>query len=246
MASYDIGTGLSGAGTGAAVGAKLGGGWGAVGGAVVGAGLGFLGKKKKAVAFDRSRIDALKRQRDIDIGSFSAQLAGARHRLEAQRQQLVNRTMSTFSPDLEASYGARNLSVTGGAFQSALAKKAADLQAQLGVSNAESERADYDAVEKYKADLFNTMMGYEQGKERNQVDLDKIPYAETGDLNNSIGRFAMTAIPAFFEKSKSGNDMYTSLSKLLASKRSVLSGGTPTSYSYNQPPRLYRSPLSLP
>lgn len=122
---------------------------------MTGAGVaGGLLSKKKQVGLSRGDIEYLIAQRQREIGNFANSLAEARMRYTSQLRNLSDLTYRRFVPQAEAGFAGRGLSVTGGAFQSALAKRAAELEAQGYVSAADMERQDLMNVENLRGQAF--------------------------------------------------------------------------------------------
>lgn len=125
----------------------------------VSAGVGMLGPKKQAPGYSKGDLDFLMAQRQGQINEFSNALSAARGRYLAQLPQFQQRAMSTFAPNLEAKYGARGLQVGGGAFGSALGKKAADFQAEQMLSAIGMEREDLGRVDAARGNAYSGILG---------------------------------------------------------------------------------------
>lgn len=137
----------TGALTGAALGAQAGssfGPWGTAIGTGVGglAGAFGLGSKK---AIGPSYYDLLD-QRNREMQDFTNRLALNRANYIQSMQNLNKTVMSQFAPNLESTYGARGLNVTGGAYQSELARQSATLGAQANVDAAKMGQQDITSV----------------------------------------------------------------------------------------------------
>lgn len=129
--------------------------------AVTGAGLagGLFGKKSQQGGLSRGDIEGLIANRNNDITNFANSLAQARTKYMASLSNLNTMAFNKYGGQAEANYAARGLQVTGGAFQSALAKKAAELQAQGDLTAAEMERGDLGKVEGLRSDAFAAGFG---------------------------------------------------------------------------------------
>lgn len=113
-----------------------------------GLGLGVAGllRKNKTQGYSKGDLDYIAAVRAREIDNFSNQLTGLRTRYSAALANFGNYTFNRFVPQAEASFAGRGLNVTGGAFQSALARKAADIQQSEGLEMYNRERSDIGAV----------------------------------------------------------------------------------------------------
>ena len=141
---YDLNTGMAGAGTGAAIGTAFMPGIGTAVGAGVGAGMGFLGGKKGP---DYSNITRLYNERATQIGAFAQSLASARAKYLTSLNNMYNNAYARFSGTAEAGFANRGMSVSGGAFASALARKAAEYQDAGDVAAVGMEREDLGRID---------------------------------------------------------------------------------------------------
>lgn len=105
---------------------------------------------------DRLAAVAL-RQKDIE--NFSASLTQARQGFLARNNALQMSAFKRFAPELEAQFASRGLSVTGGAYQSELAKQSAQLQSEQDAALSEQERQDILAQEQARAGFFPSQVG---------------------------------------------------------------------------------------
>lgn len=139
---------LGGAGSGAAIGTVVAPGIGtAIGagvGALAGAAGGFLGSEAGGLTQDQ--IQKAIDDRRIQINTFGEQLARARAQYLNQLSNLQTLTMSRFGSNLETQFGAKGLNVGGGAFQSALARRTVELQAEGSLEEAKMTREDLGSV----------------------------------------------------------------------------------------------------
>lgn len=135
---------LQGASIGAGMGSSFGP-WGTAIGAGVGAIGGAFGLGKKSGPSGPSYYDLLN-QRNNEMNSFANKLAMNRANYLQSMQNLNKTVMSQFAPDLEASYGARGLNVTGGAYQAELARKSALLGSEANVNAARMGQQDINSV----------------------------------------------------------------------------------------------------
>lgn len=162
----------SGAAQGAVGGASAGaafGPWGAaiggVGGGIAG---GFLGGPGKKSGYNRSDIERLTNARHQQIQDFSNQLMQARQRYLTNLNNFQNLAFKRFAPIAESQYAGRGLNVTGGAFQSELAKQAAQAQAEGALQASQMERQDLGNVENAFGGLYSGQMGL-MGQQPEQV-----------------------------------------------------------------------------
>jgi len=102
----------------------------------------------------RDEVAAAIAQRQVQIDKFREQLSVSRARLSNRISALQDLTFKRFGGQAEAQFGGRGLQVTGGAFQSALAREAAGLQAEQEVEISRTEREDIGAEQGLRASLF--------------------------------------------------------------------------------------------
>ena len=133
---------VAGGSSGAATGYSMGGPKGAAAGALIGGVAGGFMNKKKETGFSKGDLEAFYSQRSNQIHSFGTQLANMRAKYAAQLPQFQNHVVGQFGANLESNFGAKGLSVGGGAFQSTLARKAADIYQQGQMDLFGMERAD--------------------------------------------------------------------------------------------------------
>lgn len=109
--------------------------------------------------FSKGDLDFILAQRQREIDTFRQSLAASRERLSARIGALQDITFKRFGGQAEAQFGGRGLQVTGGAFQSTLARQAAGLQAQQEVATSQIERQDILAEQGLRASVFGQRLG---------------------------------------------------------------------------------------
>lgn len=140
---------------GAAIGFALGGGLGAAAG-------GYADKlfgPGETSGYSKGDVERITNARHQQIQDFASGLAQARQRYLANFNNFQDLVFKRFVPNAEAQFAGRGLSVTGGAFQSALAKQAAQLQAQANVESSQMEREDLNSVNQAFGGLYGTQAG---------------------------------------------------------------------------------------
>lgn len=157
------------------------GGYGALGGAVLGGVAGsFMGNPAMGASlgsslggslggafgsnpnagFNPSRLNDIFSDRDRQIGNFANQLAQARQQYyQTTLPQFQKFAMSRFMPQIESNLAGRGLQVSGGAFGSALARQAADFQAQQSLGQYQDTRTDLNNVNSAYGQNFNGLLG---------------------------------------------------------------------------------------
>jgi hypothetical protein len=151
-------------------------------------GLGVAGLLRKPTNYGYSKgdLDYLAAQRSGEIDSFSKQLAELRARYNTQITNFGNNTFNRFSPNAEASYAAKGFAPNGGAFQSALARKAAEIQDSEMMNMLNLEHGDIGAVDSAKSNLFSARAGFRPSAPSAD------PTAEAfGQLSSGLGSLAM-------------------------------------------------------
>lgn len=121
--------------------------------------------------------------RRSEIASFEKTLAAARASYLTSLGNFYNNSFNRFAPQAEAMYAGRGLQVTGGAFQSALAKQAADYNASLSTTAYEDEREDAKTVEGLRQNLFGSTFDAD-ARERG------MKYQNKNENMKAIGGFA--------------------------------------------------------
>lgn len=133
--------------------------WGEIAAAVGSTALGSVLNRQKPQGYSKGDLDYIAAQRRNQIGDFANQLSAARNRYLAQLPQFQNYAFNQFAPQAESMFAGRGLSVTGGAFQSELAKKAAAFQAEQMLSGISMEREDLNAVNNAYGNLSSNQLG---------------------------------------------------------------------------------------
>jgi len=191
--------GFSGGGalSGATTGAALGTGYGGPGiGTAIGAGVGllaggFLGGGKKQKGFNARDIQNLLDQRARQISEFQVSLAGARQRLLDRVGAFQQAAFKRFLPEAEAQFAGRGLQVSGGAFGSELARRAASAEENLALQAAQLEREDLLAAEQLRGQAFGAGFGAQTELGMFQSRLA----AQPDELSQSLGALAGAALP---------------------------------------------------
>lgn len=117
-------------------------------------------RKQPNYGYSKGDLEALAARRSGEINDFALQLSGLRQRYASQLTNFGNNTFNRFAPQAEASFGARGLQVTGGAFQSALARRASEIQDEQGQALLGLEHSDINAVDSARAGLFSGQAGF--------------------------------------------------------------------------------------
>lgn len=156
MATGAVIGGAVGGPTGAAVGASLG---GSAGGAI-----GGMFDSEAGSTYSKSDFNALFDQRQNQISRFEEALAGARARYVGNLYNLQNLTFSRFAGQAQAQFANQGLNINGGAFQSALARRATDLTAEGLLGESEMERADLGTVQAARGGLYDKAFGMVGGQ----------------------------------------------------------------------------------
>jgi len=117
---------------------------------------GFLGAgaSRRAASSRREELEFRRQQvanRQAEISRFREELAQRRAEFGNRFSALQDLAFKRFVPQTEAQFAGRGLQVTGGAFQSELAKRVADLQAQQEVALSNRARADLLAEQSARA-----------------------------------------------------------------------------------------------
>lgn len=129
--------------------------------AAVSAGTAVAGALRKTPmqGYSKGDLDWLAAQRANEIDSFASQLASLRQRYASQLATFGTNTFNRFSPAAEASYAGKGFAPNGGAFQSALAKKAAEIQDAETLSLFNQENSDIRAVDSARGNLRSAQLG---------------------------------------------------------------------------------------
>ena len=179
-------------------------------GATIGAG--FLGRssgdrgerlRAEELAFRREMVA----RRSSEIDKFRSDLASRRSQFASRFASLQDLAFKRFVPQTEAQFAGRGLQVTGGAFQSELAKAVAGLQAEQEVAQTERARRDLVAVSNARAGLATglTASSFDPGAGEQAT-------AEAG----AFGKFFGQNLPGTLET------LGSSFSSFLANRRSRL------------------------
>jgi hypothetical protein len=160
---------LNGAASGAMMGTMVAPGFGTVIGAGLGA-AGILGGSSggSGPSYGNWSPDTLYNQRMSDINNFSDKLATARQSYLTNLQNLQNITLRQTAQDMGAAFGARGMDVTGGGFQSALARYAAPLIASGQLEASNMERNDLTNVANMKNGAQGQMVSGAYGNQAQQ------------------------------------------------------------------------------
>lgn len=137
-------------------------------------------------------------QRAADIGSFETQLATARTRYLTSLGQMYDQAYSRFSGNAEAGFATRGLAVNGGAFASALAKKAADYQAELTPLAYKSEREDLGTVQNLRSNLFGQRVAAKTGA-------NSLGYKTNVEDSRALGGYAMNQFRDYLARKNGSN-----------------------------------------
>lgn len=184
-----------------AKGAKLGGGIGAalnlsvggpIGSAVGGLFPNLFGAGETS-GYSRGDIERLTNQRHQQIQDFAGQLAAARQRYQTNLNNFQNLAFQRFAPIAEARFAGRGLQVTGGAFQSELAKQAAQAQAEGALQASQMEREDLGNVQNLYGGLASTQI---EGAYKNPFQRQPNPFltfagTTGGNIANEASRLAL-------------------------------------------------------
>lgn len=138
----------------------------------------------------------LAQQRQRDISYFAADLAKARQQYMANLNNLQNLTFAKFAPMAESQFASRGLEVTGGSFQAALARRAAELSATGLAENAQGQIQDLNTVQQLRQGTFGAQLGAQQPMQQQQSPLPGI----AGNLSSAlltalINRSGQNAVP---------------------------------------------------
>ena len=184
---------LQGAATGAALG-TVGGPMGMAIGAGIGglAGAFALGQRGKS-----DRTQEMIDMRRAQIQQFGLQLAQAREKLRSRTMALQAETFKRFVPELEAQFASRGKTVTGGAFQSELAKATSLQQKELELQDSLQERTDLGAVQELETGAANLGIAAEQSRFANEL-------ARAREQQNALGQLTGLALPGAFEAGSAG------------------------------------------
>lgn len=131
---------------------------------------------------DYGYLDNIYARRMSQISDFQSQLNGARSRYLASLGNMYSQSYGRFSQNAEAGFANRGLSVSGGAFASALAKKTADYQAELEPMAYNAEREDLTRVDNAYGNAASLYGQGMQGRAGAEFD------AGRGD-SQALGRF---------------------------------------------------------
>jgi hypothetical protein len=130
-----------------------------LGAASVGLGVAGMMRKQPNYGYSKGDLDYIAAQRAGQIDAFAKQLSEARARYATQLNQFGNNTFNRFTPQAESSFAGRGLSVTGGAFQSALARKAAEIQDNEMLNLFNVEHGDIKSVDDARGNLAGAQLG---------------------------------------------------------------------------------------
>lgn len=184
MASKFQGEGAAAGATSGALAGSAAGPWGALAGGVAGGLLGGFSSKGKTDP--NYAVNELAQQRQRDISYFAADLAKARQQYIANLNNLQSLTYAKFAPMAESQFASRGLEVTGGSFQAALARRAADLQAQGQLAASEGQIQDLNTVQQLRAGAFGAQLGAQQPMTQQQSPM--------GGLLGQLGSAGLTAL----------------------------------------------------
>lgn len=109
-------------------------------------------------------------ERINQISEFDSKLASARTKYLTSLNNMYNDAYTRFTANAEPGFASRGLSVSGGAFATALANKAAEFQAQLTPLAFQAEREDLGAVDSARAGLFSQKAGAKFGAAGREYD----------------------------------------------------------------------------
>lgn len=132
----------------------------ALGAAAIGAAgqAGLFGGPKQ-YGFSKGDIDAEMAARNSQINDFQNQLASMRAQYLAQIPGLQQQAFQRFGNDAAASFGSRGMETGSGAFQSALAREAIPMQAQMIGTGYETGINNLNAVNAARGQAFGSAMG---------------------------------------------------------------------------------------
>jgi len=162
----------------------------------------LLSNKGGGDGFSRGDLDAAIARRQGQIDTFRQELASSRAKLSARIGALQELTFKRFGGKAEAQFGTRGLQVTGGAFQSALAKEAANLQAEQDVAIAGQERADITAEQKLRTGLFQQRLGGLAGIGAIEGAAGLQRQQALGQLTGQLGSQALGGFADFLKRSR--------------------------------------------
>lgn len=145
--------------SGFTAGAMTGNPYAAIGMGATGALAGALSPDQQPTGYSKGDLDSIAQQRFGEIADFRNQLASVRQRYLAQLPQFQAHAMSRFMPQLEAQYANRGLQVSGGAFGSALGRKAGDFQAEQMLAAPQMEAQDLTTVANMMGQVRNAQLG---------------------------------------------------------------------------------------
>lgn len=136
---------IAGGGIGAVAGGPAGAALGMAAGGAIGGVVGGMFDKDEGP--DYSPVTAQFAARNAQIGEFSRNLASARAKYLSSLNNMYNTAYARFSGNAEAGFANRGMSVSGGAFASALARKSAEFQSQLEPTVYQAESNDLKSVD---------------------------------------------------------------------------------------------------
>jgi hypothetical protein len=133
----------------------------ALGSAALGAAgqAGLFGNPSKQYGYSKGDLDAIAAQRASQINDFSSQLASMRSQYLNQIPGLQKAAFNQFGNDAAANFGAKGMETGSGAFQSALAREAIPMQAQMYGNAYSTGVQNLNAVNQARAGLFQGQMG---------------------------------------------------------------------------------------
>lgn len=126
----------------------------------LGTGIAGLARKQPNYGYSKGDLDYLAAQRSGQIDSFAKELAAFRDKYASQIRSFGTNAFNRFSGDAEAGYAAKGFAPNGGAFQSALARKAAEIQDNEMNTLGQMEHGDIGAVDNARAGLFGAQAGF--------------------------------------------------------------------------------------
>lgn len=176
----------AGATSGALAGSALGPKGAIIGGLAGGLLGGFSGKGKTDPNYAVNDMAAA-RQRDISY--FATDLAKARQQYISNLNNLQNLSYARFAPIAESQFASRGLEVTGGSFQAALARRAAELQAQGQLENAQGQIQDLNTVQGLRQGVFSSQLGAQMPMQQQQ-----------GPMAGLLGQFGSAGLTALLNR----------------------------------------------
>lgn len=155
------GTNMAQGAAGGAAAGSMAGPWGTAIGAGVGALAGGFSGGDKNYGFSKDDLTRLYATRGAEINDFQSQLASMRSQYLAQIPGLQQQSFNQFGNDAAANFAAKGMTAGGGAFQSALAREAIPMTANMINTGYQSGVSNAGAVNSARAGAFGSMMGAE-------------------------------------------------------------------------------------